>query len=274
MQYKFVNIDGINLAYLEKNNNHTNIIFFIHGNSTSAKAWNKQLNSKELSKYRLIAFDLPAHGESDPLNKGTPNYSLPDLGKILAKAIQQISGTASYILSGVSLGTNIIAEALTHDLRPAGIVLTGSCVIGGEFTLENIFKRDIDLHAGFSDSVSEKELKEYSKLAFSSTLEKDWLDFASDYYKVKDSFRSKMFATVSAGNYSNEIELLRRPAVPILVIFGADEKVCEPRYLDNAGLKLWSGQSFKIKKAGHFVNTDQPEVFNKLFGDFAGGVFK
>jgi pimeloyl-ACP methyl ester carboxylesterase len=274
MEYQFITIDGISLAYLEKNASSGKTIFFIHGNSTSSRTWVKQLKSDALNDYRLIAFDLPAHGFSSSLNGSGPGYNLPGLGKIMAGAVAQMAATSPYILAGVSLGTNVIAEMLPHGIEHSGIILTGSCVIGGEFTIERIFKPGIDLHAGFSDSVPEEELRAYAKLAFSSEDENDWNDFAEDYYKVKDSFRPKIFETVLAGNYSNGIELLRNQPAPVLVIFGADEKVCDAEYLNNASLNLWKGQSFLIEGAGHFVNTDRPGIFNALVAEYAPEVFR
>jgi hypothetical protein len=36
MENKFISIDGINIAYLEKNSDAKQTIFFIHGNSCSS----------------------------------------------------------------------------------------------------------------------------------------------------------------------------------------------------------------------------------------------
>ncbi|QNA43209.1 alpha/beta fold hydrolase [Lacibacter sediminis] len=274
MKYQHINIEGIQLAFLESKGITDDIIFLVHGNSTSARSWNKQLKSPDLSSYRMIAFDLPEHSESGSLVNTRFTCSLPQLGEILSAAVKQLSGNNRFILAGVSLGTNIIAETLKYSIHPSGIALIGSCVIGGEFTLEKIFKKNIDLHAGFTDSVSEHELKKYAALAFSSDEEKDWLDFSTSYYQVKNNFRSKMFASVAAGDFSNEIDLLIQQSAPVLVIFGEDEKVCEPDYLDEAGLNLWENRTFKIENAGHFVNNDNPEVLNSLLGEFASEVFR
>lgn len=274
MKYQLIDIEGIQLAFLESKGISDDIIFLVHGNSASARSWSKQLTSPVLSSYHIIAFDLPEHGESGTLDGTRFTCSLPHLGEIISIAINQLAGNNRFILTGLSLGSNIIAETLKYNIHPAGIALIGSCVIGGEFTMEKLFKNNIDLHAGFTDTVSEDELKKYAALGFSSEEEKDWLDFATDYYKVKNNFRSKMSASVVAGDFSDEIDLLKQQPAPVLVIFGEDEQVCEPDYLDLAGLKLWENKTFKIGNAGHFVNTDQPDALNKLLGEFAHKVFK
>lgn len=273
MTYQYITIEGVKLAYQESTSDSDKIIFLIHGNSTSSKVFEKHINSHQLSTYHLIAIDLPAHGESDSLSGSRFTYSLPQLGEILSLAVKQLAQEKKYLLAGVSLGTNIIAEMLNYNIRPAGIALIGSSIIGREFTMEKVFKKDIDLHAGFVDAVPENDLKDYSELVFSSKKEKDRLDFANDYNRVKDNFRSNMFGTVVAGNLSDELSLLTEQSAPILAVFGEEEKVCETNYLDNAGLNLWKGRSFKIKNAGHFVNIDQPDKLSELLADYAMHIF-
>ena len=41
-------------------------IVLIHGNSASSRVWQKQLEGPLGRKYRLIAIDLPGHGDSAP----------------------------------------------------------------------------------------------------------------------------------------------------------------------------------------------------------------
>lgn len=59
MNKKYTTAKGIRIAYLEKNPEAKNTIFFIHGNSLSANYWTKQFQSELLVSYRLVAFDLP-----------------------------------------------------------------------------------------------------------------------------------------------------------------------------------------------------------------------
>src|SRR5882757_9166310 len=99
MNPKFISVEGIRLSYLEKNPEGGKVIFFIHGNSSSSHAWRAQFESELLAGYRLIAFDLPAHGGS----AAPQDYSLPGLGRIMAKAVILLAGERDYIISGLSL---------------------------------------------------------------------------------------------------------------------------------------------------------------------------
>jgi len=274
MEYQYITVKGIRIAYLEQNPSGDQLIFFFHGNSGSGATWNHQLQSDLLASYRLIAFDLPAHGDSDALTLPGMDYSLPFIGHIMAGAVQQVAGNAPFILAGVSLGCNVIAEMLAYGLTPTGIVLAGPCVVGSGIGIDKAFQPDIDMHAGFSDTVPEEELREYAKLAFSSSSATDWKNFSNDYYRVKDGFRSKLFTTVMAGNYSDEINLLRQQPAPLLVTFGAAEKASNTSYLDEAGLNLWRDKIHMIPSAGHFIQTDQPQALNQLIYEYSRELFK
>jgi len=271
MQPKFITVEDISLAYFEVNPDGERTIFFIHGNSSSSRIWRAQLETDLLSGYRLIAFDLPAHGQSPCFH----DYSLPVLGRIISAAINGLAAGHAYIVAGLSLGTNVLAEALGHSLKPNGIVLIGSCIIGGPCSMEVVFLPDIDIHAAFTDDVSEDELLQYWSLAgISGPEDEKYPLFAADYYATQDNFRSKMFATVMAGNLSNEIDLLQLSTIPVLVIFGGEEKVCNKDYLDNAGLRLWQERVFKVPGAGHLASIDQPEKINDLMLQYARDRFK
>lgn len=65
MQNQFIEVNQIKVAYIEKNKEARKTIFFIHGNSVSKGSWSKQYDSNLLSAYRLIAIDLPLHGDSE-----------------------------------------------------------------------------------------------------------------------------------------------------------------------------------------------------------------
>ncbi|HVW62444.1 MAG TPA: alpha/beta hydrolase [Puia sp.] len=271
MSPQFITVEGIRLAYLEKNPGIEKIIFFVHGNSSSSNTWRAQFGSELLSGYRLIAFDLPAHGQSEL----SPDYSLPALGRIMAQAVMSLAGNCSFIICGVSLGANIVAEMLGHDLEAMGAVAIGSCAMGGEHTMEVVFQPGVDMRPSLEDDVPAEALRQYwtqSALCCHDEGSEKYCLFEKDYYKVKDHFRSKMAATVMAGRIGDEVALLRQSAKPMLVLFGGEEKVCNIAYLDHAGLRLWQNKTFIIPGAGHFVHIDLPGSTNQLLAAFAKDV--
>jgi pimeloyl-ACP methyl ester carboxylesterase len=272
MDKKYISVEEIKLFYLEKNETAESTIFFLHGNSCSSNAWRKQLNDPLFDGYRLIAFDFPSHGKSDAAKEA--DCSLPALARLLSDGVKQLSRNKPFILTGVSLATNIIAEMLAYDVRPAGMVLAGPCIAGGEFTLEKMVRPQTHVGVVFKDDAPAEEIDAYAKETSLSDAEDDLEFFRQDYATVAKPFRSLLAQSIFNNQMSNQVELLQKNDVPVLMIFGKDEKVVDPDYLDTAPLPLWQNNIFKIEGASHLVNIDQPQAFNNLLRKFAEDVFK
>ena len=69
VQKRFVDIDGIRMAYVESGRGDP--IVFLHGNPTSSYLWRKVMPAFE-DQGRLIAPDLVGHGDSEKLTESGP----------------------------------------------------------------------------------------------------------------------------------------------------------------------------------------------------------
>lgn len=274
MQISFIEIDEIKIAYTEKNADGANTIFFIHGNSVSKNCWRKQLESDALKNCRLVAFDLPGHGDSGKAINYNETYSLKGFAEIAAKIVTALCNDKNYLLAGLSLGTNIIAEMLNYNLQPLGLVLAGPCVLSKNVPAEKIIKPNTHVSVVFTEDADIKDVKQYAGETSLSNAEEDLQFFMNSYKTTDKKVRSVISNSISSEDYSNEIELLQKRKALTLVIFGKDEKVVYTDYLDNAELPLWKNNIFKIPGASHLVNIDQPDIFNFLLKDFAEDIFK
>jgi pimeloyl-ACP methyl ester carboxylesterase len=264
-----IKINGLQIAYLEVNPGGRESIFFIHGNSGSSRTWSKQLSDPLLKDYRLIAFDLPAHGISSASPDPEACYSLPALGKLVSEAVSDLAGGAPYILVGFSLGSNILAEVLNYPGRPQGLVLAGSSVAGGAYTMDKIFQDGVDATVFFSDDASEESIRTFAGNMSHAGDAGDRALILNDYKAVRPGFRPAFIRTVMDGRLSDEIALLQQAGLPVLVIFGREEKMARPDYLDNAPFPLWQDKVHLLPGAGHTVHADQPAAFNALLLEYA-----
>ena len=264
-------VKGIRISYLEINPTADKTILFIHGNSISSAFWQPQFSSPLLSGYRLLVPDLPAHGSSGASADPDQDYSLPGMGALLAEFTQMaISGP--YITCGVSLGSNIQTEMLPHGARPAGLFLAGPCVMGSGIGVDRIALPGADISVLLKDEATVEEIGAYGAMVF-QVASKEWsARFISDYQQVQPPFRTKFLPSVLAGRLSDEIALVKNAGIPMCWVFGADEKVIDPFYLDGVDVPKWDGAIHRLPNAGHLVNNDAPEAFNALLAEFAGEV--
>lgn len=273
MNYQYVEVDNLKIAYIEKNKDAANTIFFIHGNSCSSTLWHKQFTYPPLSDYKLIAFDLPGHRRSDAV-EDEEDYNLLFFGEIMAKAVNALAGNNEYILVGFSLGSNIVAEMLRHALNPKGLAIVSPTIVGGDYTLNHTLKTGADPTILFTDEPEQNEIRKFIRSLLLSVDEKDFSNCLEDFNTVKKPFRSTILRTSIERKLGNEIKNIIHYNVPLLVIFGEDDKIINPDYLDDAGLPLWNNTINKISNAGHFLILDQSKVFNDLLIAYCKQIFK
>jgi pimeloyl-ACP methyl ester carboxylesterase len=111
--------DGVKLNVIEGGRPDGPPMVFVHGLASSWQAWESVMAVPELtSRYRLIAFDLRGHGDSDTaLESGQLTADGPDAGSQLwsldLDAI--VAGLRSPVLVGWSFGSGVIQSWLyTH----------------------------------------------------------------------------------------------------------------------------------------------------------------
>ncbi|HEX5154267.1 MAG TPA: alpha/beta hydrolase [Parafilimonas sp.] len=264
MEASFINVSGTKIAYIEKNSAEAKTIFFIHGNSGSSKTWRKQFQDELFKNYRLIAVDLPGHGESSKAANPKYTYSPIITAKILAEALQKLTENKPYFLVGFSYGTNLIAEMLPFINQPLGIVLSGACVVGAGYTADKVI---INFESIFLQQTVEKLAAE--KFLIEQLYNKNNLTlFVKDYYRTDPFFRTALLENATEGNVSDEIKLLQEYPYELLVITGDDDRLVNNQYIEHTGIRLWNHKAYRIEKAGHFVSNDQPEKFNLLLYDY------
>lgn len=272
LQRDFISIDGITISYVQNNSVAKRIIFFFHGNCNSADLWANQFSDTSLEDYRLIAFDLPAHGES-----GAPQdiakFNLIWFAEILSKCVNQISEGQPYILCGLSLGGNIIAEMLATKINPSALIFIGSNFVGEGITPIDIISDPQVSAVLYTNTAPLADIQLYLQRAsiVRSQINQDLL--LRDYLQVDSRYREAFSASVAKGDYSDEINLIKKIKKPILLIFGAMDTISSMGLIVKILPIAWNKTIHKIEDAGHLVVLDQPEKFNLLLNEFLKEVY-
>ncbi len=99
-------------------------VVLIHGNSSSSRAFSRQLEGPLGKRCRLVAVDLPGHGESDDA-KDPSAYSLPGHARAVRAVVDALGlGEASFV--GWSLGGHVALEMAPDLPRARGFVIFGT----------------------------------------------------------------------------------------------------------------------------------------------------
>lgn len=195
------------------------------------------------------------------------------MGRIIADAVQLLAKSNSFILIGLSFGTNIISEALALIVKPEGIVLISPTVFGGEYTVGEVFQENPNTTILFIDDYNQDATIKCIEDVSGSLQVQANSEILEDFALVKAPFRSSILKNIQAGNHSDEITLLRESELPVLVIIGEDERNIKIDYLDKAPFPLWESTIFKLPDGRHFVNLSKNPKVNELIAKYAQDQF-
>lgn len=245
-------------------------IIFLHGSSSSSDNWIFQLDSKHLNEYfKLIAIDLPGHGESEWASDTTV-YKLSRLGSIIQELLNKLN-IENYILVGISSGTNIIGEIVPPLDGCVGIMLVSPCIVNEAFPAADILTPGDNAHVITADNPTDVELNGF---IFQHCKNKDVAErFIKCYRSTDPKFREALGKGLMEGDLTDELENIKNWDVPVCVVFGKNDTLIKTHYL-NSYPALWKQKVFLIENAGHVLNEEQPEAFNDLLFSFAEEMFK
>lgn len=250
------------------------LIIFIHGNSQSALSWQYLFNSAILNeKYKLLALDLPGHGDSYRSLQPEKDYYLKQMSRKALELIHSFSDKP-YILIGNSLGSNIIGEIALELNNCKGILLTGCCALGKSLTLQDVFLPNPYSEVNFAPYSSDSKIDALINETVCNASAKDKLFIKEQYLKADPMVRQCFSKTIEQEDYSDELKNLEDSKIPLAVIFGKNEKLCNIYYLDSLKLSIWRNNPVIIENSGHFSHIDNPLKLAEIIGDFAEYSFR
>ncbi len=125
---RWVAVDGINTHYVEAGAGRP--LLLIHGLGASVVTWRDNIGPLAES-FRVIALDLPGHGDSD---KPDIDYAGPTIVRLIARFVGAI-GIEKTAIVGNSVGGALgLMVALAHPNLVSGLILVGSAGLGKEIS--------------------------------------------------------------------------------------------------------------------------------------------
>src|SRR5262245_55848938 len=155
MQTKFLTV-GQRIAYQATAGSGPAIVL-VHGNSCSKAAFQRQLEGPPGKRYRLIALDLPGHGESDNAADPQAAYNLPGHAQILAGLAEQLDLTNA-VYAGWSLGGHVVLEAANLLPSPAGLLVFGAPPIGFPPAMDQAFLPNPAMAYAFQADLTDEQI--------------------------------------------------------------------------------------------------------------------
>tara|TARA_R110000868_G_scaffold258149_2_gene515491 strand:+ start:368 stop:1171 length:804 start_codon:yes stop_codon:yes gene_type:complete len=261
MKKKNLKLNDINIAYLDNEANAEIAVVFIHGNSLSSESFKNQFKDDELNNYRLLALDLPGHGNSGHL----PHYSIPLFVNTIANFCKTIA-LKKFVIVGHSLGGHFTIQSLPRLTDCLGAFICSTPPVTSPLNLKSaflthpimplLFKKDLndaDMDL-FAESLSNNEHGAFLKKSLKTT-----------HNKV----REQLMASIQNGDMADEVEILEQLTIPIALLCGREDLFVNTDYIESLSIpSLWKNKLILIEEASHCPHLEHPEVFNTALVSF------
>jgi len=231
-------------------------LVFIHGAGGAATVWLDLFRHFERER-RVVALDLPGHGQSDPWHdvddRGRIAYFRDAVG--VACAHLQINKA---ILVGHSMGGLIaLAAAAAYPEKVAGLVMLASAVaMKPAPTLMN---------ALVASPTRQAEL--LAELGWSPATPRDTV--ARWFRTVTGADPEVTLADLRAVSAFDGASLLPQVSARTLLLAGADDLLCPPSMVKATGKALRGAELAIVPDAGHQLHLEQPAATIAAIETFA-----
>jgi len=248
-------------------------VLFIHGNSQSGRVFKKQFESRLGQQYRLLAPDLPGHGDSDKA-RDLKTYSLKGYAQVLAEVIQQLK-LEHVVVIGCLLGGHIALEMSLLLTNIDGVMITGAPPI--VMTTQNLQQGFLPFNGfewlTYPHRFTYEQARYFTELSCidCSTCETDFI--IEDAMKTEGVARACM--TVENNSDSNDgREIVRTMHVPLAVIVTEDSPHINNDYVMNQVQygSLWR-QIQVVKNSKPVFFWEAAESFNKIVSEFLMDIY-
>ena len=241
-------------------------IILLHSNSSSSRAFRRQLDGPLGARFRLIAIDLPGHGASDDA-PDPALYAIKTQARTLKAAIDAL-GLQDARFAGWSLGGHFVLE-LAPDLPKArGFLIFGTPPLAFPPAMEAAFLPNPAMAATFAETMDRVQAEAYVAAFFrpGAAIPTFFLD---DALRTDGRARAAVGASIAPGGYRDEVVVLKELRAPVAIIHGAEDQLVSAAYLASLDAPtLWRGAVQTIPGAGHAPQWETPDSFDALLTAF------
>lgn len=262
-------VNDLMINYTDEGPEEAPVIIFIHGFPLNLTMWEKQMDVLK-DKYRVIAYDIRGHGESDA---GNESFSIDLFVSDLISFMNSLKINKAS-LCGLSMGGYIALNAIeNHPERFESLVLCDtSCLADTPEAKERRIKAIENIIKNGVVNYAEESIKNlFAPESFTTNI--------TEVSAVKDMIINtselSLCSTLLALSARHETcSRLPELNVPILVIVGEHDGIT-PLSVSQIMLEKIKDSALKVvSHAGHLSNLENPPVFNSFLKKFFEEVHK
>jgi pimeloyl-ACP methyl ester carboxylesterase len=239
-------------------------VLFIHGNSSSREVFRHQLDSDLGRNHRLIALDLPGHGQSANAMNPERTYTRPGFADVTRELLTRL-GISQAALVGWSLGGHIALEAAARFPGIVGMMIVGTPPVAANRMADGFIPAP-HFKLGSQEHLDAAAIDEFGSAIFGTSFTPELREAMA---RTDGLARKTMFKAAQAGAGTDQRKTVEHIPVSLAVVNGANDPFVNLDYLDTLSYaNLWDGRCHRLPGLGHAPFREGPEAFNGLLERF------
>lgn len=251
------------VSYIDEGLVNASSIILIHGFPLNKAMWNKQVGELK-ENYRVIAYDIRGHGNSDA---GDYDFSIEFFVNDLLRLMDALKIDKT-ILCGLSMGGYIALNAIENypERFNALVLCDTNCAADSSEAKEKRMKTiEIIKEKGLEQYAEESLKKLFAPISFSTHIE----EISIVREMITKTPTQSLFKTLHAlADRSETCTKLHEIKVPVLIMVGKEDEITPPDVALTMHEKIKGSTIHIIDNAGHLSNMENPEQFNDQLNRF------
>jgi pimeloyl-ACP methyl ester carboxylesterase len=239
-------------------------VLMIHGNSSSGAVFRNQLLGGLGQRFRLIAPDLPGHGQSADALDPERSYCMEGYADAMAELLQLL-GIERAVVFGWSLGGHIGLEMITRFPGMRGLMITGTPPVSPAQVGQG-FRASPHMNLAGKESFTDEDIDNYAHATCGEPFEPFLREAVA---RTDGRARRLMFEKFVSGSGADQSQIVAEAMVPLAVVNGIDEPFVDVGFVRNVRYaNLWQGRTIEIEGSGHAPFWDKPQAFDPILQQF------
>lgn len=240
-------------------------ILMIHGSGAGRGVFARQFDSPLAERHRMIAFDLPGHGESSDARDPETGYTVRGLAEAAAWVLEGLDIRRA-IVFGWSLGGHVAVQLASYHPAVAGLMLTGTPPVSrGPIAMLRGFHANWDLLLASKRTYSDRDAERFEKLCFGDSAEPS---FRQNILRADGRLRAIAIRSMMSDDGADQRRVVEDAAFPVAMVNGSEDPFIRLSYLDTLNYgTLWE-QTKVIDGAGHSPFWERADAFNPILARF------
>lgn len=265
VEAKYLTVGQLNVHYVEAGEGP--VVLLVHGLGTSLITWYRNIDPLVEAGYRVIALDLPGHGDSD--KPRDMSYD-PEAAPIFLKGFLEALGVERATVVGSSAGGLLVAMfALAHPEMVEKLVLVASGGLGYEVSW---FLRIVSV-PGLGELLYQPRLHRTADIAkFLFHQPPPFLDEVMPEMQRVRNLPGSRFAALRAIRSSinllglrkqrHILHRLKRLPAPLMIVWGQEDVIIPVSHAASVMEELPQSVVHIISECGHWPHMEKSEEFN------------